>query len=196
MMEAPMGLPASGPHNIATAPLPQAQGPAPPHEMVFTNMAFSVAPAANEAAHGGAQVQMQAPAQQQHATDDSTTNSNIPGMAPFEDPADMSGDFGMSSFDPGMLDLNPAAVMNNGNNHDNLLGNDTGNSAAALGTSDLDADIEKLFASQGPNSADKMDMDYGLGDIDLANNSFDDINWGDDIGEDGDFGADFNASGS
>jgi len=189
-----MGLPTSGPPNTATAPLPQAQAAAPPHEMVFTNMAFSVAPAANEATHGGAQVQMQAPAQQQHATDDNTTSSNMPGMAQFEGPADMSGDFSMSGFDPGMLDLNPA-VMNNGSNNDNPLGNDTSNNAA-LGTSDLDADIEKLFASQGPNSADKMDMDYGLGDIDLANNSFDDINWGDDIGEDGDFGADFNASGS
>jgi hypothetical protein len=190
MMEAPMSLPTSISPTAATAVPALAQGQASHGEIAFTNMAFSVAPADNEPADGAAQMQTQPSVQQQHATDD----GNMLGMSEFGDPGDMSGDFGMSNFDSNMLDLTSSA-MNNSSHNDSLLLNDD-SSNAMLGTSDLDADIEKLFASQGPNSADKMDMDYGLDEIGLSNNNFDDINWGDDIGGDEDFGQDFNTSGS
>lgn len=187
-----MSLPPSGATSTATTAQPaRTQDQTPQHE-IFTNMAFSVAPAASEPTLGGAQMQMQAPAQQQQAASDS--NTNMLGMTQFGAPADMTGNFNMASFDASLLDLPPDMLNNSSNNTNNLLGNDESNNNPAMGMTDLDADIEKLFDSNGPNSAERMDMDYGLGDIELDNSNFDDINWGEDNNGNTDFGPDLYAS--
>lgn len=126
-------------------------------------------------------MQMQQPTQQQHAAD-----NNMLSMTQFGAPADMAGNFDMASFDTGMMDLT-SGVANNNSIGDNLLGNDNSNNAP-VGMADIDADIEKLFRSNVPDSADKMDVDYGLGDFELDNSSFD--IGGEDYGGNVDFGPD------
>lgn len=145
--------------------------------MVFTDMTFSLAPAANEPTQGGGQTQMQMQAQthQQSASDD-----NMLDMAQFGSPADMSGNLNMANFDTGMMDLGGGG-MNNSNSN-NLMGN--GHST------NVDAEIENLLNSAGPNSGEKMDMDYDLGNIGLDNNNFDEMFFDNASGGDEDFGQD------
>lgn len=168
--------------NIDATAAPQTQGPAPQPEMVFTDMTFSLAPAANEPTQGGGQTHMQAQTQQQSASDD-----NMLDMTHFGSPADMSGNLNMSNFDTGMMDLGGGG-MNNSNSN-NLMGNGHSTHAAA-DMSNVDAEIENLLNSAGPNSGEKMDMDYDLGNIGLDNNNFDEMFFDNASGGDEDFGQD------
>lgn len=145
-------------------------------------MTFSLAPTANEPTHGGGQMNPQAAAQPQNASDD-----NMLDMTQFDSPGDMSGNLNMSNFDTGMMDLTAGRMDNHDNN--NPMGNNDNNNAA-IDMSNVDAEIENLLNSAGPNSGEKLDMDYDLGNIGLDNNSFDEMFFENASGGDEDFGQD------
>lgn len=145
-------------------------------------MTFSLAPTANEPTHGGGQMNLQAAAQPQNASDD-----NMLDMTQFDSPGDMSGNLNMSNFDTGMMDLTAGGMDNHDNN--NPMGNNDNNNAA-IDMSNVDAEIENLLNSAGPNSGEKLDMDYDLGNIGLDNNSFDEMFFENASGGDEDFGQD------
>ncbi|OIW33712.1 hypothetical protein CONLIGDRAFT_640810 [Coniochaeta ligniaria NRRL 30616] len=179
MMADPVSLaPPVAPSAAPAAPA-QTQGPAPQPEMVFTDMTFSLAPAANELSHAGGQMDMQAPAQQHNAAD-----ANMLDMTQFGSPADVTGGLNMSNFDTGMMDLTAGGM--NATDNNNLMA-DSDHHNAAVDMSNVDAEIENLLNSAGPNSSEKMDMDYDLGNIGLDNNSFDEMYFGTGSGGDEEF---------
>lgn len=181
-MAGPTSIPPSVAHAIDTAALGQASAP-----HMFTDMTFSpLTPPANGPGHGGAQIPMQPPPQQYQASDNLTPDMQFGG------PADMTGDLlDLHSFDAaadaGMMDLTTGAINNNANN---LAGNsDMTHAAVDVDMSnDVDAEIENLLNSAGPNSAENMDMDYNLGAIGLENNSFEDMFFDNASGGDDEFG--------
>ncbi|KAB5557967.1 hypothetical protein GE09DRAFT_94401 [Coniochaeta sp. 2T2.1] len=189
MMVAPMTATPSIPPNTVTAAGTQAQGVAPQPQMVFTDMTFSVAPAATQPSNGGAPTHALAPVQQE-----STPNgiNDMVDLTQFGGPADMTGNMDLSGFnngtDSGMMDL---TGMDNHNTN-----NEFGNMDSHNGTADmtnLDAEIDNLLnGGAASTSAEGMDMDYDLGNIefDNNNNNFADSFYENAGGGDEDFGQD------
>ena len=158
--------------------------------MVFTDMTFSVAPAANQPSNGGAKTHAPAPAQQEDAANG--INDMI-DLTQFGGPADMTGDMSLSGFhsgtDSGMMDLAGMETNNTNNDFDNI---DSHNGNADM--VNLDAEIDNLLnGGAASNSAERMDMDYDLGNIefdDNNNNNFADSFYDNAGGGDEDFGED------
>jgi len=189
MMAGPPSIPSSvAPVNGSPAPtLPQG-----PTSQLFTDMTFSpLVPATNESRHAGEQIAIQPPSQQLQAPDNSMTDMQFDGQA------DMTSDLlDMDNVDPGtdggLMDLNADVV--NGNNTNGLAGNSGTTPAAADMSNSLD-EIDNLLNLPGPNSAERMDMDYELGDISLDNNNnsfedmwYDNASGGEELGEDSFYG--------
>jgi hypothetical protein len=166
--------------------------------MVFTDMAFSLAPAANESSQASAQMHGQTQPQPPSASD-----ADMMDLTQFGGPSDTSSDLpNMTNFgagaDSNMMDLAgggtsgasiPGGMTNN--SHNNPGGHPANNSNSNTNMSNVDAEIENLLNSAGPNSAEKMgmEMDYELGGIGLDNNSFDEMFFDNASGGDEEFGS-------
>jgi hypothetical protein len=121
--------------------------------MAFTDMAFSLAPAAND-------IQGQDQAQEPEMDLESFNAADMPDNLMNLD------NFGTD--DGGGLHLTTGPMEGAGN-----AGDDQGDS------SNIDAEIDALINSAGSAGTDRMDMDYELGGIGLDNNnSFDDLFFG------------------
>lgn len=191
MHAAAMNIPPPAAQNPAPTSAP-APSPAPPvpvpatdpqPEMVFTDMAFSV-----DDSQGLGQMNMsnqnrqEQNQQNQQGMDDMIDLTQFMDFgAPDQNQSGTNGPTGGTSSNTNNNDSNENNNddSNNNNNTANNNDNNSDNSQFALNSnndiSNVDAEINDILNSTGPDSAEKMDMDYELGSIGLDNNSFDDM---------------------